>query len=118
MAEQSVQKCYNQILERSTDKGGLTFWVNFLMNGKSVKDMVRSFAHSEEYRQRFILPYSPVEAAKLAYRHFLAREAENEAVATGHANVLVNHGYAAMVKAFVDSVEYKNRFGDHLVPFK
>jgi phycobilisome core-membrane linker protein len=88
------------------------------MSGKSVKDMVRSFAHSEEYRQRFIVPYSPVEAAKLAYRHFLAREAESEAVATCHANALVNHGYAAMVEAFVDSVEYKNRFGDHLVPFK
>jgi hypothetical protein len=112
-----VRAIYKRVLERGVDDSGLITWASMLNRGEaSVRDLVRTIGKSDEYRNRFLIPFSVREAARMMYRHFLAREAENDAVVDGHAGVIVTSGFQAAVDGFVNSQEYTNQFGEDKVP--
>ena len=87
-----------------------------MTEANAIREIVREIGKSNEYRDRFVVPFSPFVAAKLMYRHFLAREAESDQVANHWGDVIVTQGWQAAVDGFVDSAEYKQKFGDDNVP--
>lgn len=111
-----VKQIYRQVLEREADSSGLTYWSQQLRGGLTVREVVRLIGQSDEYRTRFVIPVVPAQAAKLMYKHFLARAPENQPVVDGWATVIVQQGFKAAVDGFVDSDEYSRRFGDDTVP--
>lgn len=116
-AQGLVKQIYRQVLEREADPSGLTYWSRQLNRGElTVREVVRLIGQSDEYRTRFVIPVIPAQAAKLMYKHFLARAPENQQVLDGWATVIVQQGYKAAVDGFVDSDEYSSRFGDNTVP--
>ena len=44
-----VEKCYNVMMNRSSDKGGKAYWMNKLANGMSKKELLRNFVNSNEF---------------------------------------------------------------------
>ena len=112
-----VRQIYRTVLEREADSSGLSYWSGFLDRGeKTVREVVRLIGKSDEYRNRFVIPVPAKEAARLMYRHFLAREPENDQVLDGWAHVIADQGFKAAVDGFVDSREYIRRFGDDRPP--
>ena len=112
-----VRLLYKRVLERDVDDSGLITWGCALDNGElSVKEIVRRLGKSDEYRSRFVIPFSPAKSARLMYQHFLARQPESDKVVEGWADVISDEGWQVAVDGFVDSAEYGKRFGDNKVP--
>jgi hypothetical protein len=112
-----IEQIYKAVLERSADAGGLRHWTDKNVDeGMSIKEIVRHFGHSDEYKRRFILEVSPEEAVRRCNLHFLGREPESTAVVEYHKNVLLTHGFQALINGFVDSKEYADHFGNNLCP--
>lgn len=116
-AAEAIKLVYRRVLEREVDDSGLISWAGQLDRAeRTLRDVIRLIGKSDEYRNRFITPLTPNKAARLLYVHFLAREPENQQVVDGWANVITQQGYKAAIDGFVDSAEYKRRFGDDRVP--
>lgn len=116
-AATAVRLLYRRVLERDADDSGLITFAGALDRGElSVRDIVRSLGKSDEYRNRFVVPFSLLQIARLMYLHFLARQAESEAAAKGWADLIATQGWQAAVDGFINSDEYSNRFGDDSVP--
>ncbi|HKY05566.1 MAG TPA: phycobilisome rod-core linker polypeptide [Blastocatellia bacterium] len=116
-AAEAIKQVYRRVLEREVDNSGLISWAGLLDRGeKTLREVIRLIGKSEEYRSRFILPLPLKQAARLLYLHFLAREPESQQVVDGWANVIAESGFKAAIDGFIDSAEYRRRFGDDRVP--
>ncbi len=112
-----VRRIYRQVLERQVDDSGMMTWGGFLDRGeKSIREVIRLIGKSAEYQRRFVIEVSLLEAAKLMYKHFLARDPENDTVMGGWAAHIAQHGWQSAVDGFLNSEEYMNRFGENAVP--
>lgn len=49
-ARNFIERLYNGLLDRQSDQDGLDFWMNKLMNGETVQDMLEGFLNSDEYK--------------------------------------------------------------------
>ncbi len=116
-AAEAIKQVYRRVLEREVDNSGLISWAGLLDRGeKTLREVIRLIGKSEEYRSRFILPLPLKQAARLLYLHFLAREPESQQVVDGWANVIAENGFKTAIDGFIDSAEYRRRFGDDRVP--
>ena len=116
-AAQATRAIYRRVLEREPDDSGLIVHSSILNHGElSVREVVLAIGKSDEYRNRMVVPLTLRDAAKAMYRHFLAREAESETAVDGHAGVIAAAGFRAAVDGFLESEEYRNRFGEDTVP--
>jgi hypothetical protein len=85
----------------------------------SVRELVAALAASAEYKERFVAARPAEEAARLLYRHLLARDAEAAELSSMTNGAGKENGatdFAAAVKLLVESEEYGQRFGATLVP--
>ena len=83
----------------------------------SVKDFVRSIAHSETYRKKFFYPNSQTRLIELNYKHLLGRAPYDESEIAFHVDLTNAEGYEAEINSFIDSVEYQENFGQSVVPY-
>jgi hypothetical protein len=114
-----VNELYRHMLERSSDAGS-SYWVRELQSGRTVRDLVREFAKSDEHAQRFWrqepgdeVPF--LRATATLYRHIMGRQAD-AATARTWAVQARRRGVDPVVDQIVDSPEYERQFGDWGVP--
>ena len=114
-----VNELYRHMLERPAD-GRSNYWVQQLQSGRTVRDLVREIAKSDEHIGRFWrqesgedAPYS--RAVATFYRHILAAQADVNTSRT-LATQATRRGVDAVIDQIVDSPDYSQRFGDWDVP--
>lgn len=118
-----VSQIYQQVLERgilnadggNTDADLMYYGDKLHLGEMSARDVVRALGLSQEYAQRFVIPYTNADAVRLCYKHFLAREPEEKGLNYWTQQSMVG-GWSLVVKGLIDSDEYTERFGDDAIP--
>lgn len=112
-----VSGIYRQVFEREADPSGLASWSGQLDQGnKTVKEVVRAFAHSAEYKTRFVTGKPNADIVIWLYLHLLARRPESQEAINGWINQGLTMGWDFVIDAIIDSAEYRSKFGDNRVP--
>jgi hypothetical protein len=112
-ARRVVDEIYRHVLERAPDNGS-TVWVERLMSGTTVREIVRGIAKSPEHLQRFGTENRD-SVIRTMYRHLLNREPDPQ----GHrdaVNTAARRGLTVVIDQLVESPEYQQKFGDWQVP--
>ena len=74
-ARNFIERLYNGLLGRQSDEDGLNFWMDKLMNGATVQEMLEGFLNSDEYKA---MGKSPEDTILDFYEGLLGRTAETE----------------------------------------
>lgn len=82
-----------------------------------VRSFVRHIALSDAYKSRFLFPVSQYRFIELAFKHLLGRAPTSRAEYASAMNRYHDEGYEACIAWFMDSNEYKESFGDYIVPY-
>ncbi|NER79836.1 MAG: photosystem I reaction center subunit XII [Leptolyngbya sp. SIO1D8] len=82
-----------------------------------VRDFVRALALSELYKQKFFYSTPQVRLIELNFKHLLGRAPYDETEISEHVNLYTQQGYEAEINSYLDSAEYQETFGDHIVPY-
>lgn len=82
-----------------------------------VRSFVRALALSEAYKSRFFWPVSQYRFVELAFKHLLGRAPSSKAEYAAVMALYHTTGYEACIDGFVSSEEYKEVFGDYIVPY-
>ncbi|MEA5580017.1 phycobilisome linker polypeptide [Nodularia harveyana UHCC-0300] len=83
----------------------------------TVREFVRSLAKSELYKTKFFYSSFQTRLIELNYKHLLGRAPYDESEVVYHLDLYENKGYDAEIDSYIDSQEYQNNFGDHIVPY-
>jgi hypothetical protein len=118
-----VNQIYQQVLERSalnaignSTDSGLMYYSDKLRRGEmSIRDVVRALGLSQEYAQRFIIPYTNADAVRFCYKHFLAREPEEKGLSYWTQQSMIGE-WPVVIEGLVDSDEYTERFSNDAIP--
>jgi Phycobilisome Linker polypeptide len=111
-----MNAAYSQVLEHPApaDKAEETL-AKLSDGGLSVRELVKSLALSDEYKEKFVSRQPPELSARLLYRHLLARAPSAEELRSA-TQTLSTRGHAALAESLLDSAEYGERFGDSRPP--
>lgn len=118
--EAAIRAAYRQVFgnqyimasERNTSAESL------LRQGEiSVRDFVRALALSDLYRDKFFSSGPQNRFIELNFKHLLGRAPYGQDEIAFHTDLYNNHGYAAEINSYLDSDEYRENFGDHVVPY-
>lgn len=91
---------------------------SLLRDGSStVRDFVRAVAKSELYKNKFFYNSFQTRLIELNYKHLLGRAPHDEAEVIFHLDLYETEGYDAEIDSYIDSEEYRNAFGDNVVPY-
>ncbi|MBE9067324.1 phycobilisome linker polypeptide [Leptolyngbya cf. ectocarpi LEGE 11479] len=91
---------------------------SLLTNGAlTVRDFVRSLAKSEIYKAKFFYPNFQTRVIELNFKHLLGRAPYSEAEVIEHLDRYENQGFDADIDSYIDTAEYEQAFGDHIVPY-
>jgi phycocyanin-associated rod linker protein len=82
----------------------------------SVRDFVRALALSDLYRDKFFLSGPQNRFIELNYKHLLGRAPYGQDEIAFHTDLYNTDGYAAEINSYIDSQEYRDNFGDNVVP--
>ena len=74
-ARNFIERLYNGLLGRQSDDDGLNFWMNKLMNGATVQEMLEGFLNSDEYKA---MGKSASDTILDFYEGLLGRSADSE----------------------------------------
>jgi phycocyanin-associated rod linker protein len=83
----------------------------------TVRDFVRALAQSELYRDKFFHSNPQVRFIELNYKHLLGRAPYDESEIAFHVDLYNTQGYEADIESYLDSAEYRESFGDWIVPY-
>ncbi len=83
----------------------------------SVREFVRAVAKSDFYKARYFESCGPYRSTELNFQHILGRAPDSQAEASEHIRRTAEEGYDADIDSHVDSDEYRQAFGDNVVPF-
>jgi phycocyanin-associated rod linker protein len=83
----------------------------------SVRDFVRALALSDLYRDKFCLSGPQNRFIELNYKHLLGRAPYSQEEIAYHTDLYNNYGYEAEINSYIDSQEYRDSFGDSVVPY-
>lgn len=109
---------YRQIFRRKADPGGWKHHTNLLDSGTSkVRDIVRSFLQSQEWRTRFVDGHSGPEILITLFDCALGRPADMEDFRKWE-RILSQKDWAQVINELLDGPEYAERFGNDTVPHK
>ena len=98
-----IHRCYDLILARDADEGGLNNWVNVLSSGASnASQIVSGFMGSEEYTNN---NYSSAETIEVLYNTMLGRPSD-PAGKQYWIDVLYSQGINAVIEGFRSSQEF------------
>ncbi|MEN9207737.1 MAG: phycobilisome linker polypeptide [Gloeomargarita sp. GMQP_bins_120] len=115
-----IRAAYRQVLGNDYVMASqrLRFAESQLRNGNiTVREFVRALAKSELYKSKFFYPNPQVRFIELNYKHLLGRAPYDEMEIRLHNDIYVNEGYDAEIDSYIDSQEYADNFGDHIVPY-
>lgn len=83
----------------------------------SVRDFVRALALSDLYREKFFASGPQNRFIELNYKHLLGRAPYDQSEIAFHTDLYTRQGYEAEINAYFDSAEYRDSFGDTVVPY-
>ncbi len=83
----------------------------------TVQEFVRQVAKSELYKGKFFHNCFQSRTIELNFKHLLGRAPYAQAEITEHLNRYQFEGFDADIDSYIDSPEYQNNFGDHIVPY-
>lgn len=83
----------------------------------TVRDFVRALALSDLYRDKFFSSGPQNRFIELNFKHLLGRAPYGQDEIAYHTDLYNNHGYAAEINSYLDSNEYRESFGDSVVPY-
>lgn len=83
----------------------------------SVRDFVRAVALSELYREKFFYANPQVRFIELNYKHLLGRAPYDQSEIAFHTDLYTQEGVEAEINSYIDSQEYRENFGDSIVPY-
>jgi phycocyanin-associated rod linker protein len=111
---------YRQVLgnEHLMKSERLTSAESLLRQGQiSVRGFVRAIAQSELYREKFFYPNFQARFIELNFKHLLGRAPYDESEIAYHNDLYSSQGYESEVNSYIDSTEYRESFGDNVVPY-
>jgi phycoerythrin-associated linker protein len=82
----------------------------------SVREFVRLVAQSDLYRRRFFENCYRYRSIELNFKHLLGRAPADLEEMRHHSDILDRHGFNAEIDSYLDSAEYHQCFGEHIVP--
>ncbi|MBD3883425.1 phycobilisome linker polypeptide [Phormidium tenue FACHB-886] len=82
----------------------------------TLRDFVRTIALSDLYRAKFFHSSSQIRFIELNYKHLLGRAPYDESEIAAHVDLYNTQGYEAEINSYIDSPEYRESFGDWIVP--
>lgn len=118
--EVAIRAAYRQVLgnDHLMSSERLTSVESLLRNRSiTVKDFIRSLALSELYRQKFFHNNPQNRFIELNYKHLLGRVPYDQSEIAFHTDLYNQQGYEAEINSYLDSPEYQENFGDHIVPY-
>ncbi|MBF2076005.1 MAG: phycobilisome linker polypeptide [Synechococcales cyanobacterium C42_A2020_086] len=83
----------------------------------TVRDFVRAIAQSELYREKFFHSNPQIRFIELNYKHLLGRAPYDESEIAFHVDLYNAQGYSAEIDSYINSAEYRESFGDWIVPY-
>lgn len=83
----------------------------------TVRDFVRMIAQSELYKEKFFYSNPQIRFIELNYKHLLGRAPYDESEIAFHVDLYNQYGYEAEINSYLDSTEYRENFGDRVVPY-
>ncbi len=119
-AELVIKALYKQVLGNAHIMESERFTVaeSQLKQGNiTVREFVRRLAKSELYKSRFIDNCPRYRSHELNFKHLLGRAPDSYQETIYHSNILDSQGYEADIDSYIDSQEYKEAFGDNIVPY-
>jgi phycocyanin-associated rod linker protein len=115
-----IRAAYRQILGNDyiMTSERLTGFESLLYNGSlSVRDFVRAIAKSELYKSKFLYSSLQTRVVELNFKHLLGRAPYDKTETIEHLNRYQKVGFEADIDSYIDSVEYKESFGETIVPY-
>ena len=100
-----VTGCYQIILKREPDAGGLDYWTNAIVKGKTASQMIYGFITSSEFQNRNLDNRGIIETLYLAV---LNRAPDQGGMAYWLERMDRGDSLAAVVNGFCDSGEFRN----------
>ena len=83
----------------------------------TVRDFVRALALSELYKQKFFCNNPQVRFIELNFKHLLGRAPYDQSEISEHVDLYVQQGYEAEINSYLDTTEYRENFGQQIVPY-
>ena len=83
----------------------------------SVRQFVAALVQSEIYRQRFLTSYPQSKVVEFLFRHLLGRTPANPEEIQQYNQLLQNGGFTQAVEEMMHSPEYRQFFGENIVPY-
>ncbi len=82
-----------------------------------VRDFVRALAMSTLYKHKFFSNNPQVRFIELNFKHFLGRAPYDQTEISEHVDLYIQKGYEAEISSYFDSDEYRDTFGNQIVPY-
>ena len=99
-----IQRLYQNILGRTADQGGLSYWQNQLKN-KTAADVAMSFFHSQEFTNKQLDDSAFIQTV---YQTILGREADNGGLRYWQSQIKGGKSKDAILEGFLHSTEFSN----------
>ena len=117
-AESDLRTLYHEMLGRDIDDASLKDHTDRLVQNKeTVRDVVRTLAHSSEFNERFIAthPAAP-DQITLVYKQFLGRDPDSDGLETYKQQMASGKKIDDVINDLIGSKEYSDKFGDNGMP--
>ena len=100
-----VVRCYNIILGREPDAGGMKTWYNELVSGrKAASEIIDNFVRSQEFIGKH---YSNADAVEILYKAMLGRGSDPAGKADWVGKLDAGYPFAVVINGFCGSKEFK-----------
>ncbi|MEY2834198.1 MAG: hypothetical protein RLZZ574_3458 [Cyanobacteriota bacterium] len=119
-AKIAIATVYRQVLgnDHLMNSERLTSAESLLADGSiTVREFVRAVAKSELYKTKFFYCNYHPRTIELNFKHLLGRAPYDETEIVQHLDLYQNQGFEADIDDYIDSEEYMQSFGEHIVPF-
>jgi hypothetical protein len=108
---------YGNILARNSDQPGFNYTVDQLNSGReSVRDIVRRFCTSEEFREKFVMNQTPNELAQKFLSQLCRKKRLSPQDIKSTAVALIERDWRDVVGEIVDGAAYSESYGEDRVP--
>lgn len=117
LASKISGQLYGNILLRNSDRDGYEWCIDQLTTGSStVRDLVKHFCTSEEFREINLMNQTPNEFARIIRKRFWGKQDEDQKEIKELAVRILESDWRTAIHYVIDSDEYKKIYGDDKVP--
>ncbi len=89
-----------------------------LRNGDlTIREFIRGLAKSTFYKSHYFNKVNQQRAIELNYKHLLGRAPNSQRELIQQVELLFNEGFEAHIDSIIDSAEYTEVFGEHIIPY-